>query len=67
MNSNPEIDPACRAKKPRWVTTDEFAICLASHPVCPHLVVNCGYRLCFHPGRDQIIRQTDADAQGRIK
>jgi hypothetical protein len=64
MNSNPEIDPACRAENPRWVVTDEFAVCLTNHPLCPHLVVSSGYRLCFHPGRDQIISQTGAGSDG---
>jgi hypothetical protein len=64
MNPDPEIDPVCRAKKADWVASDEFAVCQTNNPLCPHLVVNCGYRLCFHPGRDQIIAQTRLMAGG---
>jgi len=64
MNSDPEIDPACRAQKPGWVATDEFGVCLTNHPLCPFLAVNCGYRLCFHPGRNQIIAQTGLMVDG---
>jgi hypothetical protein len=59
MNSHVEIDPNCRAEKPRRVITDLFAVCLTNPLECAHLVDVDGLRLCFHPGRDQIITRTD--------
>ena len=59
MNPNTEISPACRAEKSERVHTDLFAVCLTPTSSCPHQVNVDGLRLCFHPGRDQIIAQTD--------
>jgi hypothetical protein len=59
MNSHDEIDPNCRAEKTRRVVTDLFAVCLTNALDCPHQIDVNGLRICFHPGRDQIVTQTD--------
>ena len=57
--SNGEISPDCRARLWRQRPPQEVAQCLTQIPYCPHRL-ECGdYHLCFHPGRDQIIVQTD--------
>ena len=58
MDAKPEISPHCRAQRPQRIISNDFAQCLTDNPLCPHLVMLEKNRLCFHPGREQIIAQT---------
>jgi hypothetical protein len=58
MDKKDKISPHCRACWSERVISNDFALCLTDDALCRHLVVLEKNRLCFHPGREQIIAQT---------